>query len=260
MTRRVRTRCPAAAYRAALIVFAGLLACAALAESVPAMPRVRSENPMIAQLIANAPGASVTFRDPGMTTTQGMFFHFFGSSASATRRFETQAAVEAGIQIERELRSVAVPPAEGQETRGIPRVRSHDPRIVDAIARGTAVSPTLRRLVDTIDATDGIVYVDDGKCGYVVRACLLPLVQVAGPNRLLRIQINLREVHGCELIEVIGHELQHATELLADARIRTDIQAYNFFAITRVRPDSRRFETKTALRMAVVISREACGR
>jgi hypothetical protein len=146
-----------------------------------------------------------------------------------------------------------------QSAPAMPRVRSHDPRIVDAIARGTAASPTLRRLIDTIDATDGIVYVDDGKCGYIVRACLLPLVQIAGPSRLLRIQVNLREVRGCELIGVIGHELQHATELLADPRIRTDIQAYNFFAAGRLRPEARRFDTKAAQQMADAVAREACG-
>jgi hypothetical protein len=145
-----------------------------------------------------------------------------------------------------------------QSAPAMPRVRSHDPRIVDAIARGTAASPTLRRLIDTIDATDGIVYVDDGKCGYIVRACLLPLVQIAGPSRLLRIQVNLREAAGCELIEVIGHELQHATELLADPRIRSDIQAYNFFLGGRLRPEARRFETKAAEEIAVAVGREAC--
>ena len=329
MTPWFRTRRPVPACRAALFVVASLLPCVAGAQTP--MPRVRSEHSMIAQLIADASGASVTFRglveaindtngivyvesgqcgdgaraclahsihlagpnrilrivinlrrnpseligaighelhhaldvlrEPGITTSQGMFFHFFGSSASAPRRFETRAAVEAGFQVQRELRSVAiVQPVEGPNPRSLPRVRSHDPRIVDAIARGTAASPTLRRLVDTIDATDGIVYVDDGKCGYIVRACLLPLVQVAGPNRLLRIQVNLREVRGCELVEVIGHELQHATEILADPRIRTDIQAYNFFAVTRLRPDSGRFETRAARQIAVVISREACGR
>ena len=98
----------------------------------------------------------------------------------------------------------------------VPRVRSHSPRIVDAIARGTAASPTLRRLIDTIDATDGIVYVDDGECGHAVRACLTPLVQVAGPNRVLRILVSLRKARGCELVEVIGHELQHAMEILGD--------------------------------------------
>jgi len=153
-----------------------------------------------------------------------------------------------------------VPSTVGQDPPTIPRVRSYDPRIVEAIARGIVASPTLRRLVETIDATDGIVYVDDGKCGHVVRACLLPLVQIAGPSRVLRIQVNLRKVQGCELIEVIGHELQHAAELLADPRVRTDIQAYNFFAITRLRPDTRKFETKAALRIAVVISREACSK
>ena len=132
--------------------------------------------------------------------------------------------------------------------------------IVDAIARGTAASPTLRRLIETIDATDGIVYVDEGECGHTVRACLLPLVQVAGPNRVLRILVNLRKARGCDLVEVIGHELQHAMEILGDPRIRTDIQAYNFFDVMGRRPTAGRFETRAALQIAVAISREACDR
>jgi hypothetical protein len=156
--------------------------------------------------------------------------------------------------------SVAVAqPTEAQDPRTAPRVRSHSPTVVDAIARGTAASPTLRRLIDTIDASDGIVYVDDGECGHIVRGCLLPLVQVAGPNRILRIQVNLRKARGCELVEVIGHELQHATEILGDPRIRSDIQVQNFYDATGRRPESRRFETIAAKQIGAIISREACG-
>jgi hypothetical protein len=171
-----RTRGPVPACRAALIVVACLLPCAAGAQSTPVMPRVRSENPMIAQLIADARAASVTFRglvaaieatngivyvesgqcrygaqaclahsihvapphrilrvvvntrrdregligaighelqhamevlsEPGITTTQGMFFRLFGGmSMGTTGRFDSKEAVEAGIQIERELRT-----------------------------------------------------------------------------------------------------------------------------------------------------------
>jgi hypothetical protein len=153
-----------------------------------------------------------------------------------------------------------IDPTEAQDPRTAPRVRSHDPRIVDAIARGTAASPTLRRLVDTIDATDGIVYVDDGECGHAVRACLLSLVQIAGPSRVLRILVSVRKARGCELVEVIGHELQHAMEILGDPRIRTDIQVSNFFDANGRRPEVGRFETKAALQIAVAISREACRR
>ena len=172
-----QSRRAAPACHAALFVVAGLLPGAAGARSAPAMPRVRSENPMIAQLIAAAPAASVTFRalveaindtdgivyvesgqcghgvraclthnihvagpnrilrivvnlrrdrteliaaighelhhavevlhEPGITTTQGMFLHLYGVSMTSTGRFETQAAFEAGIQIERELRTTA---------------------------------------------------------------------------------------------------------------------------------------------------------
>jgi len=153
-----------------------------------------------------------------------------------------------------------VQPTEGQDQPGVPRVRSHTPLIVDAIARGTPASPTLRRLIDTIDTTDGMVYVDDGECGHAVRACLLPLVLVAGPNRVLRILVSLRKAHGCELVEVIGHELQHAMEILGDPRIRTDIQAYNRFAVPGLLTEGNRFETRAALQTADAISREACGR
>ena len=158
------------------------------------------------------------------------------------------------------LSVAVVQPTEGQDSRTGPRVRSHSPHIVEAIARGTAASPTLRRLIDTVDATDGIVYVDEGECGHTVRACLLPLVQVAGPNRVLRILVNLRKARGCDLVEVIGHELQHAMEILGDPRIRTDVQAYNFFDVMGRRPEAGRFETRAALQMAVAIGREACDR
>jgi hypothetical protein len=170
-----RTRRHVPACRAVLIVVVSLLPCAAGAQSAPAMPRVRSEDRMIAQLIAEAPAASVTFRglvaaidatngivyvepgqcrygsqaclvhsiqvagphrilrvvvntrrdlegligaighelqhamevlsEPGITTTQGMFFRLFGMSMSTTGRFESKEAVEAGIQIEHELRT-----------------------------------------------------------------------------------------------------------------------------------------------------------
>ena len=41
--------------------------------------------------------------EPGITTTQGMFYRLFGGSMSATGRFESKEAVEAGFQIEHEL-------------------------------------------------------------------------------------------------------------------------------------------------------------
>ena len=152
------------------------------------------------------------------------------------------------------LSAVAVQPVAAQ---AFPRVRSHSARIVDAIARGTGASPTFRRLVETIDATDGLVFVDEGRCGGGVRACLLPLVTLAGPSRLLRILVNLRKAPGCETFEMIGHELQHAIEVLSHAGIRSDVQVYHFFH--RVgRTSADRFETDAAMQVGIAIGDEAC--
>ena len=72
------------------------------------------------------------------------------------------------------------------------RVRDNgDPSIAALLQEATAHSPTFRHLVDTIGATNGLVYVEQGRCGHHVRTCLVLTVQVAGPNRLLRILVDL---------------------------------------------------------------------
>ena len=50
-------------FHAVLLVVVTLVPTAAAAQSSPTMPRVRSEDPQIAQLIADAPAMSATFRD-----------------------------------------------------------------------------------------------------------------------------------------------------------------------------------------------------
>jgi hypothetical protein len=87
----------------------------------------------------------------------------------------------------------------------------------------------------------------------------LPLlsVTVVGPNRLLRILVDLRKAPGCELVEAIGHELQHAVEVLHERRIRSDLQIHNFFDMLG-RTRSERFETDKAMEAGLAVSREAC--
>ena len=55
----------------------------------------------------------------------------------------------------------------------ISRVRSGDPSITALIERGVTHSPTLHRLVASVEASDGIVYVESGRCPARVAACLL---------------------------------------------------------------------------------------
>jgi len=43
------------------------------------------------------------------------------------------------------------------------------------------LSETFRRLVGEIETTNGIVYVEAGKCRFGVRACLIHSIDVPGP-------------------------------------------------------------------------------
>ena len=137
------------------------------------------------------------------------------------------------------------------------RVRTESARISSAIAEGTDRSATFRRLVAEIDGSDGLVYVEEGECGHSVTACLLMSVTIAGPSRVLRIRVAPRKAPGCELVELVGHELQHAVEALREPGVRSNAQMFHFFdGIGRT--GSGRFETADALDAGVDVAREAC--
>jgi len=100
------------------------------------------------------------------------------------------------------------------------RVRGSSQRLVAAISDATAGSQTFRGLVDQIGRTDGIVYVMEGQCQHGVRACLVLSMTVMGANRVLWIRIDPRKTDR-DLMGSIGHELQHALEVLSHSSIRS---------------------------------------
>jgi hypothetical protein len=141
----------------------------------------------------------------------------------------------------------------------VTRVRSESPALADAIARGTTQSATFRRLVEDIDATDGLVYVLEGHCGEGVRACLHMSVDLAGQYRLLRVLVNPRRAPGCELIGSIGHELQHALEALRNSHNTTGFALSSFFHQIGSQ-GTHRFETPEAIAAGLAVEREVCNR
>ena len=139
----------------------------------------------------------------------------------------------------------------------ISRVRSENPLLSAAIVQGAQRSTTFRRLIEAIDATDGLVYVVEGRCGQGVRACLHMSLELSGKNRLLRILVNPRRAPGCELIASIGHELQHALEALGNPNVRTSFGLSSFFH--QIGPEGpRRFETPEAIHVGLAVATEAC--
>jgi hypothetical protein len=109
-----------------------------------------------------------------------------------------------------------------------PRVRTDHPVLATLLRGGLARSATFRRLVGAIQATDGLVYVEQGRCGHGVRSCLPFWVRVAGPNRVLRVVVERLEPPG-RTIGDIAHELQHALEVLNERSIASGSAMYLFY-------------------------------
>jgi hypothetical protein len=139
-----------------------------------------------------------------------------------------------------------------------PRVRSSVPRIAALLTEASARSNTFRGLVASIENTDGIVYVEPGRCKHGVRACLSLSITAAGRYRILRVMIDLA-TDMVALMATIGHELRHALEILTEPSVRTTEQAYLFYA--REAPTSRDvFETRAAIQTGLAVEREIARR
>ena len=138
----------------------------------------------------------------------------------------------------------AAPKADDDPAR-IPRVRPNEPAIAALIEQGVLQSKTFKSLVAAIDRTDGIVYVHEGRCWHGVRACLMLSITVAGDYRILHILVK-RDGEERRLIASIGHELRHALEVLSEPAIRSNADAYHFFARTAP-TDKEIFETRAAV-------------
>ena len=125
------------------------------------------------------------------------------------------------------------------------------------IAEAQVRSATFRHLVKAIEATDGIVYVEEGDCRHSVRACLPPLVTAGTGFRILRVLVDARQ-EDWDVMSDIAHELQHALEILSEPNVRTNDAV--FFLYSKTSADSRdRFETEAAGQMEVAVRKEVAA-
>jgi hypothetical protein len=138
---------------------------------------------------------------------------------------------------------------------GDSRVRTDNPAIAAVIQDGIRRSATFRGIVVAIDASDGIVFVEQGRCGHGVRACLALSVKQSGPNRLLRVVVEVRKPDW-DLMGSIAHELQHAVEVLSDPSVRSNGAIYLFYRRAG-ETSGDRFETPAAINAGDAVRREA---
>jgi len=135
--------------------------------------------------------------------------------------------------------------AQAQSVPAMPRLRSEDAVMARLIVDATTLSETFRRLVLDIETTNGIVYIETGQCKFGVRACLTHSMIVAGPNRILRVVVDTRRDRA-GLLGAIGHELQHAWEMLRVPGLTTS-EAMFFHALGTSTTAPTRFETNEAI-------------
>ena len=134
------------------------------------------------------------------------------------------------------------------------RVRTDSPLLARLIDEASARSATFRTLVDTINATDGIVYLQTGRCPGRVQACLSHSVTRSGPNRVLRIVVNVDRAEN-EVMASMGHELRHALEVLEDVTVDSNAAIY-FFYRRFGSGSADRFETDAAIRAENQVRKE----
>lgn len=136
-------------------------------------------------------------------------------------------------------------------------VRTTDATIAEALRLGIDLSPTLRRLAERIRRTDGIVYVQEGRCRNRANACLSLSITAASRYRILFISVNTCSSQE-ELIRRIGHELAHAMEILADPTVRDFSSAVNLYMrlLQSTKVHWAAFETAAAVDAGVAIRAE----
>ena len=156
-----------------------------------------------------------------------------------------------GMGIAARMRTAfAATPGQGTDEH----IRTTSTVIAALIEHATERSRTFNQLVQAIRGSDGIVYIEEGACGHGRRSCFVNVTK-AGPNRMLWVMLNVRGVD-CDLMGLMGHELQHTVEVLGDPQV-TDFAAMYYFYSRELDPGaSFPFETIRAKRTGEAVRTE----
>ena len=140
-----------------------------------------------------------------------------GSRQDAYRRLDVvfrHVAEGVAATVSAASRGHGTPAADPSQPPASP-IRSHHLRILNAIDDAGRRSATFRNLVERLNRSDVIVYIESGRCGTAQVMSCIAVASTAGSYRYLRVTIDTN--HSFQLItSEIAHELQHAVEI-ADA-------------------------------------------
>ena len=143
------------------------------------------------------------------------------------------------------------------ESAATAHVRSSNPTIAALIREAIQRSATFRGLVAAIDASDSIVFVEQGICAHGVRACFLS-VSATKSNRYMRVIVDMHKAD-TELMGSIGHELRHTLEVIAEPGVRDDKAMYFFYERNGTHSLTGTHETGTAVDTGNAVRSEISG-
>jgi len=124
-------------------------------------------------------------------------------------------------------------------------VRSSNSDLTALIEKAGRRSATFRGLLDTINASDSIVFVEAGDCGHGVRACFVS-VAASGAYRYMRVIVDTRKADW-DLMGSIGHELRHTIEVIDAPRVRDNVSKHFFYEQIGTRGTATARETRVAV-------------
>ena len=116
---------------------------------------------------------------------------------------------------------LAIAPLDARDSRNDPALTSIRPMQKDAarlVADGIAHSPTFRRLIDHLERSNVIVYIDLRPDMPLHRGGALRFLARSATDHFVKIHLN-RVFSNKTLVALLGHELQHAVEVAATPQI-----------------------------------------
>ena len=135
------------------------------------------------------------------------------------------------------------------------QVRSRNAAIARIILEANELSKTFRNLVDIINTSHVTVYVEEGRCGGSVRACLVTVTPAGPGHRILHVRVDLRKTDA-DLVGSIGHELYHATEVLAYPSVTTGAAMLSLYRRIGYAIPGGAFETNDAIEAGDAVREE----
>jgi hypothetical protein len=100
-------------------------------------------------------------------------------------------------------------------------VRTTDARVTQLFQEGMSRSATFRRLVEILDNSDLVVYIDVKTTRQALGGYLSHNIVVTGAYRYLHVAVDVQGASG-RLVPLLAHELQHAVEVSADPNARDE--------------------------------------